>query len=558
MGFYSILLLVNYLCCVFSNPLRMPSSYFPASQYGTWVWKGCYETASDRIFLPYVAGKNDENGYLSLFSCQQWGLSHNMDVIGLYFNGQCFGGLSSNLDLNQHTLIDGKCTDHGNIDGIQIFQHVTEVIDDVPCNDTFPYPCEPIGEELFYHMHNEEVSFDQRFTAHQKALILLKLSEKAEKSKQTTFRINGEFIKRQGIKSKIPEDILKSNYKIDQSRRFEYGSSACKQLFSDVLNDTQDFGLYGPLPLFDLPEDIIVEYTHGGSIPVNIWMEDVQAQSKSKANVETESSEAVKDLNLSYTWSRTDLVEWVGKSYCFDNAVNVAYSRDVLAPTIDFSKIDEYEWVVGRDGNVIPFSKKFYGPCHALLPPKNESYYYDKRKYEFEGSEGVVIGSIHPWAEASFLDHGVKHITTIEYIPINTTDIDPSVLTAFTPRDVAQLYLNNEWKPVDFIFSYSSLEHSGLGRYGDQINPNGDLIEMAKAMCLLKPKTGVVLVGVPTGPDYLSYNTHRVYGRHRLPKLFKGLKVVDVLGGFNTNTHAPNLKTYTEPIFVLSNDADYI
>ena len=38
------------------------------------------------------------------------------------------------------------------------------------------------------------------------------------------------------------------------------------------------------------------------------------------------------------------------------------------------------------------------------------------------------------------------------------------------------------------MITYSSLEHSGLGRYGDSLNPWGDLITMAKAWCLLKPK----------------------------------------------------------------------
>ena len=50
------------------------------------------------------------------------------------------------------------------------------------------------------------------------------------------------------------------------------------------------------------------------------------------------------------------------------------------------------------------------------------------------------------------------------------------------------------------MVTFSSLEHSGLGRYGDQLNPWGDLITMAKAWCVVKPG-GQALVGVSTGPD---------------------------------------------------------
>ncbi len=74
------------------------------------------------------------------------------------------------------------------------------------------------------------------------------------------------------------------------------------------------------------------------------------------------------------------------------------------------------------------------------------------------------------------------------------------------------------------IFSYSSLEHDGLGRssiahahvylsrfsfnssvvcrYGDPINPFGDLESVGRARCLLKEK-GVLMIGIPVGLDTL-------------------------------------------------------
>ena len=41
-------------------------------------------------------------------------------------------------------------------------------------------------------------------------------------------------------------------------------------------------------------------------------------------------------------------------------------------------------------------------------------------------------------------------------------------------QDVAIDFLAGRFEPVDLIVSYSSLEHSGLGRYGDALNPDGD------------------------------------------------------------------------------------
>jgi hypothetical protein len=58
-----------------------------------------------------------------------------------------------------------------------------------------------------------------------------------------------------------------------------------------------------------------------------------------------------------------------------------------------------------------------------------------------------------------------------------------------------------------FPFSMDSLPQDSsvvpcliILRYGDMLNPWGDLITMARAWCLVKPG-GLGLVGVPTGMD---------------------------------------------------------
>lgn len=78
------------------------------------------------------------------------------------------------------------------------------------------------------------------------------------------------------------------------------------------------------------------------------------------------------------------------------------------------------------------------------------------------------------------------------------------------------------YEAFDFIVTFSSLEHSGLGRYGDPLDPFGDIKEMRKLRCLLKPG-GLFFLGVPTGPDTIVFNAHRIYGRLRLPFMMEGI-----------------------------------
>ena len=63
----------------------------------------------------------------------------------------------------------------------------------------------------------------------------------------------------------------------------------------------------------------------------------------------------------------------------------------------------------------------------------------------------------------------------------------------------------------DIAVSYSSIEHSGLVRYGDAPHPWGDLVTMAKVWCYIKDG-GLAFIGIPTEKrDSLYYNAHR-YG----------------------------------------------
>lgn len=82
----------------------------------------------------------------------------------------------------------------------------------------------------------------------------------------------------------------------------------------------------------------------------------------------------------------------------------------------------------------------------------------NKYTKEVNGKMGMVVGSESPWAEAALLSTGAKHVITYEYMPIET---DHPQMSAMHPKDVAASFLNDTWTPVDFAWSYSSLEHDG-------------------------------------------------------------------------------------------------
>jgi len=138
-------------------------------------------------------------------------------------------------------------------------------------------------------------------------------------------------------------------------------------------------------------------------------------------------------------------------------------------------------------------------------------------KYPIKDKEVAIVGSVTPWHEGVCLAWGGKPIT-IEYNKVETNDERLSTMTV------------DEWKnnprKFDVVFSISSYEHDGLGRYGDPINPDGDLEAMANCRDNMLEDGGLLYLAVPLGGDLVCWNAHRRYGSKRWPLLIDGFEVV--------------------------------
>ena len=129
----------------------------------------------------------------------------------------------------------------------------------------------------------------------------------------------------------------------------------------------------------------------------------------------------------------------------------------------------------------------------------------------------LVIGSQNPWVEACILEAGAREVVTLEYGPIISKH--PQVKTLL-PADFRKLFLEGKLRMFDAVVTYSSVEHSGLGRFGDGLNPWGDIISIARAWCVTR-KGGSLTIGVAYNheKDAIQFNAHRIYGKIRYPFL---------------------------------------
>jgi len=197
------------------------------------------------------------------------------------------------------------------------------------------------------------------------------------------------------------------------------------------------------------------------------------------------------------------------------------------------------------------FNREQVSICEAYARQRRLGYYgyTDAWLYQALGAQGLeapvaVIGSRRPWYEGICLAFGAAQVTTVDYGRIVSEDsrIEPLTVEEGSARK------------FNTLISISSVEHDGLGRYGDPLDPDGDLRAMRDLRTMLHPG-GKLYLAVPVGQDTLVWNAHRIYGRVRLPLLLQGWTVLQQFG-FSTDlfdrSPGPHGRVFVQPVLVLT------
>ncbi len=179
----------------------------------------------------------------------------------------------------------------------------------------------------------------------------------------------------------------------------------------------------------------------------------------------------------------------------------------------------------------------------TVYPNATHDLLYAINDYSINNKHCLTLGSISPWIESLLLYAGGI---------VDVYDYNPPILDPNTRFNIHKI--NKLEKQYDAIVTFSSLEHSGLGRYGDPIDPLADISQMSKLKEVLKPN-GLIYLSVPLGKhNELVWNHHRIYGPTRLNKLIDGFTLLNVYG-----RHGKNLSDYyfgsnnwqNQPVLVL-------
>lgn len=110
----------------------------------------------------------------------------------------------------------------------------------------------------------------------------------------------------------------------------------------------------------------------------------------------------------------------------------------------------------------------------------------------------------------------------VRYYEFRLPDLDLSNLTCGT-ADLTALPFADE--SISSISCMHTVEHIGLGRYGDPLDPEGDIKAMAELRRVLAPDGSLLLV-VPVGRPRIQFNAHRIYSYELVTDEFDGLELI--------------------------------
>ena len=162
----------------------------------------------------------------------------------------------------------------------------------------------------------------------------------------------------------------------------------------------------------------------------------------------------------------------------------------------------------------------------------HQDLWASRKIYEIQPKKHIDIGSR--------IDGFVAHVLT--FMPITVIDVRPlksdiPTLT-FAQADATNLsgFADDS---VESLSSLCAVEHFGLGRYGDLVDPDACFVVMREMARILQPG-GRLYLSVPIGIERLEFNAHRVFSPKTIIDTFKGFEIVsfaavDDEGNFRDN-----------------------
>lgn len=180
----------------------------------------------------------------------------------------------------------------------------------------------------------------------------------------------------------------------------------------------------------------------------------------------------------------------------------------------------------------ISFNKKINNKKVNLFPILNEFDPNHEIDYHYTYHPAWALRVLLSYKAEKHIDLASKldfSMATSSFMPVEYHDYRlvnikfNNFKSVFT--DITDLPFKND--SVTSLSCMHVIEHIGLGRYGDPLSIDGDLVA-AKEMNRVLAKNGHLIFVTPVSNEFrIEFNAHRVYSFNNVIEMFQGLKLIE-------------------------------
>jgi SAM-dependent methyltransferase len=189
-------------------------------------------------------------------------------------------------------------------------------------------------------------------------------------------------------------------------------------------------------------------------------------------------------------------------------------------------EFDAFKALAGARRRGLPLRWDDVRPC---LDDRTETTAFDRHYVYHTAWAARVIARGRPARHVDVSSSLYFSAIASAFVPCDYYEYRPAKLTLDNLRVGQADLLTLPFKDgsVESISCMHVIEHVGLGRYGDPLDPDGDLKAIAELRRVVAPG-GTILFVAPIGRARIEFNAHRVYGYEQVLDYFDGLELQEV------------------------------
>ncbi len=190
-----------------------------------------------------------------------------------------------------------------------------------------------------------------------------------------------------------------------------------------------------------------------------------------------------------------------------------------------FEFLSEYFRFKSKNNSRFNIDFKNIYPC---LNDKINSTPFDQHYIYHPAWAARILATTKPDFHADF--SSILSFSTVisAFIPVKFYDYRPAQLNLLNFEsgfaDLTQLPFEDNLFPS--VSCMHTIEHVGLGRYGDTLDANGDIKAIIELKRITKPD-GDILFVTPVGKQKIEFNAHRIYSFESVIELFFDCRLIN-------------------------------